>query len=209
MTIFSFHPVKAVTTGEGGAVLTNNKDLYEKLIMYRNHGITKRNFINEQEGDWYYEMQFLGYNYRITDVQAVLGITQLGKLNRFIKRRREIANLYNKFFRFNSYFNIPVEKKDSYLSYHLYSIRLKDGYKKNKKVIFSKMRKEGLGVQTHYIPVYLHPYYQTLGYKKGLCPVAEDFYQREISIPIYQSMTDKEVAYVVEKIFKVFERSEH
>ncbi|HMK53195.1 MAG TPA: UDP-4-amino-4,6-dideoxy-N-acetyl-beta-L-altrosamine transaminase [Methanobacteriaceae archaeon] len=205
MTVFSFHPVKHITTGEGGAVLTNDPEYYENLLMFRTHGITKKNFVNHPHGDWYYEMQFLGYNYRMTDIQAVLGVTQLKKLDGFVKRRREIAALYDEAFRDNSYIQTVKEKKDSFSSYHLYPILLKNPYHTQKKEIFDNLRKEGLGVQIHYIPVYLQPYYQRLGYKNGSCPVAEDFYQREISIPLYPAMTNDDVDYVIKTIFEVFE----
>ena len=205
LTVFSFHPVKHITTGEGGAVLTNNKEYYNKLIMFRSHGITKENLINEAEGDWSYEMQFLGYNYRLTDIQAALGLSQLAKLDTFISKRREIVRAYEKAFHDNPYFNIPVEKDYAYSSYHLYPIRLKDPYKENKKLLFNRFRELGLGVQVHYIPVYSQPYYQNLGYTKGLCPVAEDFYQREISLPVYPSMNDQNINYVIETIFETFQ----
>jgi UDP-4-amino-4,6-dideoxy-N-acetyl-beta-L-altrosamine transaminase len=207
LTVFSFHPVKHITTGEGGAVLTNRKDLYEKLLMFRNHGITKnsKHFVKKKEGDWYYEMQFLGFNYRMTDIQAVLGISQLKKLNKFVKKRREIAQTYNKLFNDNPYFNIPVEKNYAFHSYHLYPIRLKEPYESRKPEIFRKLRDKGLGVQVHYIPVYLHPYYQKLGYKKGECPVAEKFYRQEISLPLYPAMEDKDIYYVVSAVFEVME----
>jgi UDP-4-amino-4,6-dideoxy-N-acetyl-beta-L-altrosamine transaminase len=137
MTIFSFHPVKHIATGEGGAVTTNSKDHYEKLLMFRSHGITKDKLTDTPDGDWYYEMQFLGYNYRMTDIQAALGVSQLKKLDNFIKRRREIAGIYNNKFKDNPYFDIPPEKDYAYSSYHLYPIRLKDSYKDKKKEIFS------------------------------------------------------------------------
>ena len=205
-TVFSFHPVKHITTGEGGAVLTNDKEIYEKLLMFRNHGITKNSnkFLNKPDGDWYYEMQFLGYNYRMTDIQASLGISQLKKLDSFVKRRREIAKIYNEAFKDNPYFDTPVEKDYAFHSYHLYPIRLKDEYKEKKKEIFKDLRKEGIGVQVHYIPVYRQPFYQKLGYKKGLCPNAEDFYEREISIPIYPTMGDEDMDFVIQKVLKVF-----
>ncbi len=205
-TVFSFHPVKHITTGEGGAVLTNDKEIYEKLLMFRNHGITKDKdkFINQPDGDWYYEMQLLGYNYRMTDIQAALGISQLKKLDSFIEKRRNIAATYNEAFKDNPYFETPVEKDYAYHAYHLYPIRLKDEYKEKKQEIFSKFREEGIGVQVHYIPVYWHPYYQNLGYKKGLTPVAEDFYQREISLPIYPVMKDEDIEFVINKVWKVF-----
>lgn len=205
MSIFSFHPVKHITTGEGGAVLTNDEDYYEKLLMFRSHGITKNHFVNEPDGDWYYEMHYLGYNYRITDIQAVLGLSQLKKLDKFVERRRRIAKLYEAAFDSNPFFETIVEKDCCKSSYHLYSILIEDEYKDRKKEIFLKLREEGLGVQVHYIPVYLQPYYQKMGYKKGLCPVSEDFYQREISIPMYPTMDDEDVDYAIKKIFKVFE----
>jgi UDP-4-amino-4,6-dideoxy-N-acetyl-beta-L-altrosamine transaminase len=206
MTVLSFHPVKHITTGEGGAVLTNDQGYYEKLLLFRTHGITKRNFLRRPDGEWYYEMQFLGYNYRITDIQAALGISQLRKLNRFVERRRYIARIYNRAFDGNPYFDIPVEKSYAYHSYHLYPIRLKDGYKDRKELIFSNMRRSGLGVQVHYIPVYFQPYYRKLGLNSSACPVAEDFYQREISIPIYPAMSDRDVNYVIEKVIESFEQ---
>lgn len=212
MTILSFHPVKHITTGEGGAVLTNIKDYYEKLLMFRNHGITKdssrftvRN--SQFAGEWYYEMQLLGYNYRMTDIQAALGISQLEKLDSFVERRRSIAEYYYKALKNNPYFDIPVEKAYAYSSYHLYPIRLKDKYMDKKRDIFSKLREKGLGVQVHYIPVYLQPYYKDLGYKKGLCPVAEDFYQREISIPIYPSIKQIDIQNVEKSLFEVLDET--
>ncbi|RLE14811.1 UDP-4-amino-4,6-dideoxy-N-acetyl-beta-L-altrosamine transaminase [Candidatus Aerophobetes bacterium] len=206
MTVFSFHPVKSITTGEGGAVLTNNKEYYKKLIMFREHGVTKDQveFKKLPPGDWYYEMHLLGYNYRLTDIQCALGASQLKKLNKFIQRRREIAKIYGDAFRDNDFFELPEEKSYAKSSWHLYPVKLKDMYKDKKREIFAKLREEGLGVQVHYIPVYLQPYYQRLGYRKGICPNAEDFYQREISIPLYQSMSGEDIEYVVNTIFKVF-----
>ncbi|MCD6231209.1 UDP-4-amino-4,6-dideoxy-N-acetyl-beta-L-altrosamine transaminase [Candidatus Aerophobetes bacterium] len=215
MTIFSFHPVKSITTGEGGAVLTNNKKFYEKLLLFRNHGVTQNpdKFLNKDlvSGptshllpSWYYEMQLLGYNYRLTDIQCALGISQLKKLSKFIQRRREIAQIYQDAFKNNDFFDLPQEKDYAKSSWHLYPIKLKDKYKNKKREIFAKLRGKGLGVQVHYIPVYWQPYYQELGYKKGICPNAEDFYRREISIPLYPAMSDEEIEYVTRKIFEVF-----
>ncbi len=203
MTIFSFHPVKHITTGEGGAVLTNSHDYYERLLMFRSHGITKNNFINQPDGDWYYEMHFLGYNYRITDLQAALGISQLNKLDGFVKRRRKIADIYNAAFENNPYFNTITEKEGCESSYHLFPILLKDKFKDNKGEIFSKFREEGLGVQVHYIPVYLQPFYQKLGYQKESYPVSQDFYQKEISLPLYPAMSDDDVDHVIRTVFRV------
>ncbi|MDI6723952.1 MAG: UDP-4-amino-4,6-dideoxy-N-acetyl-beta-L-altrosamine transaminase [Methanobacterium sp.] len=204
MSIFSFHPVKHITTGEGGAVLTNDENYYQKLLMFRSHGVTKENYVNEPDGDWYYEMHYLGFNYRITDIQATLGLSQLKKLDKFIERRRKIAEMYNKAFENNPFFDTVTEKACCESSYHLFPIIIKDEYKDKKREIFMKLREEGLGVQVHYIPVYLQPYYHDLGYKRGSCPVSEDFYRREISIPMYPSMDNEDVDYAVDKIFKVF-----
>lgn len=204
MSIFSFHPVKHITTGEGGAVLTNSEEYYEKLLMFRSHGITKDHFVNKSDGDWYYEMHHLGFNYRITDMQAVLGLSQLEKLDKFVQRRREIAKIYDLAFEGNPYFKTIAEKDCCESSYHLYPILIEDEYLDKKKEIFSKLREEGLGVQVHYIPVYLQPYYQKLGYKKYSCPLSENFYHREISIPMYPTLSNDDLDFVVKKIFKVF-----
>jgi UDP-4-amino-4,6-dideoxy-N-acetyl-beta-L-altrosamine transaminase len=210
MTILSFHPVKHIATGEGGAVLTRNKLLYDNLLMFRSHGITKNrlDFIdsgNGDKGEWYYEMHLLGYNYRMTDIQAALGLSQLTKIERFIKARREIASLYNHAFQENPYFDIPAKREYGWPSYHLYTIRLKDHLVNKRRDIFARLREEGLGVQVLYIPVYLQPYYQKLGYKAGLCPVAEDFYNRAISIPIYHGMTSSDRDEVARKVLKVMD----
>jgi len=196
MTIFSFHPVKHITTGEGGAILTNRRDLHERLLLFRNHGIKKGR-------GWYYEMQELGFNYRITDIQCALGLSQLKKLNRFIKKRTKIVKIYNERLAGISSINLPPEKNYVRSSWHLYCVRLKDSKKRN--IVFERLRESGIGVQVHYIPVYWQPYYQRLGYKKGLCPNAEDFYQKEISIPLYESMSIREINCVVDKICKVFD----
>jgi UDP-4-amino-4,6-dideoxy-N-acetyl-beta-L-altrosamine transaminase len=202
LTVFSFHPVKNITTGEGGAVVTNSEDFYSKLRMFRNHGITKETFLNKSEGDWYYEMHCLGYNYRMTDIQAALGISQLKKVDSFVERRRAIAGIYDNAFRGNPNFDIPIEEALVHSSYHLYPIRLKDDLTERKRLIFSKLRECGLGVQVHYIPVYFHPHYQNLGYRKGTCPVAENFYRKELSIPLYPAMTKLDIDYVIEVILR-------
>ena len=210
MAVFSFHPVKSITTGEGGAILTNNEEMYNKLVMFRHHGVTKApDLLQDKSGSkkgWYYEMQYLGFNYRLTDIHSALGISQLKKLDRFIERRRQIVEIYGKAFRDNEFFNLPTQSDDVQSAWHLYPIRLKDRYKTRKPEIFALLRESGLGVQVHYIPVYLHPYYQQLGYKKGLCPNAEDFYERQISIPIYQSMSDEDVQYLIDTLIKVFKQ---
>jgi UDP-4-amino-4,6-dideoxy-L-N-acetyl-beta-L-altrosamine transaminase len=216
MTVFSFHPVKHITTGEGGAVLTNRSDYHEKLCLFRAHGITKdpskftiRNSQSEirnpdSYGDWYYEMQHLGFNYRMSDIHAALGMSQLRKIERFVSRRREIARQYASAFAGNSWFAIPPERSYARSSYHLYPIRLSNGYSKKRSKIFSALRDSGIGVQVHYIPIYLQPYYREMGYRQDLCPAAADFYQREISIPIYPAMDDAAAKTVIEAIERAF-----
>jgi len=203
MAMFSFHPVKHITTGEGGIIVTNDEEYYERLQLFRSHGITKNNLINEPHGDWYYEMQHLGYNYRITDIQCALGLSQLKKLDSFVKSRRKIAKTYDEIFEDNPYFDMILEKENCKSSYHLYPILLKDKFIKNKKEIFEKLRSKGLGVQVHYIPVYKQPYYQKLGFKNDLCPVCEEFYAKEISIPMYPTLTDEDIEFVKETLYKV------
>ena len=203
MAMFSFHPVKHITTGEGGIIVTNDEDYYERLQLFRSHGITKNNLVNESHGDWYYEMQELGFNYRITDIQCALGISQLKKLDSFVKSRRRIAKIYNEIFEDNPYFDVVVEKDDRESAYHLYPILLKDKFSNNKSEIFAKLRKEGLGVQVHYIPVYKQPYYQNLGFNNKLCPVCEEFYKKELSIPMYPTLNDDDIEFVKETLFKV------
>lgn len=204
MAMFSFHPVKHITTGEGGIIVTNDDEYYERLQIFRSHGITKNNLVNGSHGDWYYEMQELGFNYRITDIQCALGISQLKKLDSFVKSRRRIAKIYDGIFAENSYFDITMEKENRESAYHLYPILLKDKFVQHKKEIFSKLRQDGLGVQIHYIPVYKQPYYQKLGFNDNLCPVCEEFYKREMSIPMYPTLTNEDIEFVKEILFKVF-----
>jgi UDP-4-amino-4,6-dideoxy-N-acetyl-beta-L-altrosamine transaminase len=210
MAVFSFHPVKSITTGEGGAVLTNSEEYYERLVVFRQHGVTKADsaFVNKGEdtGQWYYEMQYLGYNYRLTDIQSALGLSQLRKLNRFVDKRAEIAAAYSQAFKDNPFFSLPAEKDSVKSAWHLYPVRLKDGHKDKKAEIFEQLRQKGIGVQVHYIPVPSQPYYQKLGYSAGLWPKAEDFYSREISIPLYPLMQDSDIRYVIKNVKEIFGR---
>lgn len=204
ITVFSFHPVKQMTTGEGGAAFTNNNQFYEKMMMFRTHGITKerKKFVGRRknEGGWFYEMRFLGFNYRMTEIQAALGRAQLRKLDAFIEKRRQIAHFYDKAFAKNKYFDTICESARAMNSYHLYPILLTKKFKKMKKHVYDYLINHALGVQVHYIPVYWHPYYQKLGYKKGICPAAEDFYQKEISLPMFVSLTNNDLRYVVKTV---------
>ena len=204
MAVFSFHPVKSITTGEGGAVLTNRQDLYESLLLLRNHGITKNpdrfiNFSPLTDGPWYYEMLELGFNYRITDFQCALGINQLRKLGKFLQRRREIANFYNKELSKIGKVILPAERPYVKSSWHLYYIRLKDTAKR--KQIFEELRECEIGVQVHYIPLHLHPYYKNkFGFQKKDFPVAEQYYSSALSLPIFPRMTDREIEKVINSL---------
>lgn len=206
MTTFSFHPVKTVTGGEGGAILTNNKDYYEKLMLYRTHGITRdpKQMVNPTGEAWYYEQIDLGYNYRITDFQAALVLSQLGKLDKFSSRRKEIVSRYNEAFGKMPEIFVQEEIPESDSTRHLYIIRLNlEMLKATRKQIFEALYAENICCNVHYIPVYYHPYYQKLGYKKGLCPKAEKLYEEMLSIPLYYSMTDKDVEDVIAGVKKV------
>jgi UDP-4-amino-4,6-dideoxy-N-acetyl-beta-L-altrosamine transaminase len=205
LTIFSFHPVKHITTGEGGMALTNNKNYYEKLILFRSHGITKDpKKMQKNEGDWYYEMHYLGYNYRLTDFQCALGISQFKKLGKFIKRRREIVKKYNEAFRNIKEIFTPYEKRDVRSAYHIYVIQLNlERLKVGRTKIFDALRAENIGVHVHYIPVHLHPYYQEqFGYKKGDFPIAEKYYKRALTLPLFPKMQDDDVNDVIDAVKK-------
>jgi len=197
MTILSFHPVKHITTGEGGAILTNRKDLYQKLLLFRSHGITKeKEKMTKFEGPWHYEMHELGFNYRLTDIQCSLGISQLNKIEKFIDRRRELVKIYNEELSEIEKIVLPLEKPYIKSSWHIYYIRLKDFNKR--KFIFEKLQDYKIGVQVHYIPVHLQPYYQkNLDYKAGDFPKAEEYYKSTITLPLYPKMTNKEIKYVI------------
>lgn len=205
MTEFSFHPVKPVTTGEGGMVVTNDKDLYEKMMLFRTHGITRDiKFMNENHGPWYYEQVELGYNYRITDLQCALGISQMDKIDNFISRRREIVKKYNEAFKDIKELEIPYEPEYSNSGWHLYIIRVvEENLNATRKEVFEALIAENIGVNVHYIPVYLHPYYKNLGYRSGTCKNAEELYKKMISLPIHPSMSDNDVEDVVNALNKV------
>ena len=220
VTILSFHPVKHVTTGEGGMVLTNSEEYYKKLSLFRTHGITRDSKeLLENQGAWYYEMQDLGYNYRITDMQCALGITQMNKLNRSIYKRNQIAKFYEEKLKDIEWLKLPLgyfskdwleeekykdlkEKPENINSYHLFPILLENT--EERKRFFDYMRENNIFVQVHYIPLHLMPYYRKkFGFKKGDFPVAENYYSREVSLPMYPTLTKEELEYII-KVIKEF-----
>lgn len=200
MTILSFHAVKHITTGEGGIVLTNKKYFYDKLIMFRSHGITRdRNLLKDKSNrEWFYEMHFLGFNYRLTDVQCALGISQMEKLDRFVKRRREIAYFYKEAFSNMEEVRCLDEKEYVKSSGHIFPIRIKN----HRDNIFKILKADDIGVNIHYIPIYLHPYYKKLGYREGLCPKAEKYYKEAITLPLYPAMSNGQLKAVVNSVKK-------
>ncbi|MED1642038.1 UDP-4-amino-4,6-dideoxy-N-acetyl-beta-L-altrosamine transaminase [Brevibacillus agri] len=209
MTMFSFHPVKPLTTGEGGIIVTNNLEYYEKLVLFRSHGITRNKiyFVEKNEGAWYYEMQELGYNYRMTDIQATLGLSQLNRLDSFMAKRNKIAEVYDQAFASWEKRNILKRPKVSEMAksgWHLYIIQLNlDNLQVGRDEIFNALRAENIGVNVHYMPVYLHPYYQRLGYNKGLCPVAEKLFESFITLPIFPKMSQEDIESVITAMSKV------
>ena len=206
LTTFSFHPVKTVTAGEGGAVLTNDEAFYKKLLLFRSHGITRNeNWMSgKSEGGWYYEQMELGMNYRMTDIQAALLGSQLDRLETFAKRRREIVRMYDEAFQEMPEIIVQKEIPQSDTVRHLYLLRLNpERLKAGRKEIFDALTAENIGCNVHYIPVYYFPYYQKLGYPKGLCPHAEALYENLITIPLYSEMENEEVQKVIKAVKKV------
>ncbi|MDW7662161.1 MAG: UDP-4-amino-4,6-dideoxy-N-acetyl-beta-L-altrosamine transaminase [Bacillota bacterium] len=205
MVEFSFHPVKPITTAEGGIVTTNSEELYKKMMIFRTHGITRdQDMMNENHGPWYYEQHFLGYNYRLTDVQSALGTSQMHKIDEFITRRREIVKQYNNAFISLKEIIIPIEEDFSKSGCHIYVIKIRpELLTVTRKEIFEALQAENIGVNVHYLPVYMHPYYKGLGYKKGLCPNAEELYENMITLPLFPSMNDEDVKDVIEAVNKV------
>lgn len=205
MTVFSFHPVKIVTTGEGGIVLTNNKELYEKLKLYRSHGITRDSDLMTQEADgpWYYQQIELGFNYRMTDMQAALGCSQMDSLDEFVARRRYLVKRYNEKLK-GLPLRIPYQDEATNPSWHIYIIRVDfTKVKLSKKEIFARMRDRGIVLNLHYIPVHTQPYYQKLGFQKGDFPVSEKYYEEAITLPLYYDLTDEQQDEVIEALKEV------
>jgi len=197
-SIFSFHPVKHLTTAEGGAITTNSKEIYDKLLSLRAHGMVK----TPEMKPWEYEMQYLGYNYRITDIQCALGISQLSKLNTFIERRIEIAKRYDDAFE-NSIIK-PLYTYDEKSSYHLYVVQVDfANLNISKEELFLLMREKNIGLQLHYIPINKQPYYKSLGYGDEETPIMDNYYQKCFSLPMYPSLSDEEQTYVINTLFEV------
>jgi UDP-4-amino-4,6-dideoxy-N-acetyl-beta-L-altrosamine transaminase len=200
ITVFSFHPVKIVTTGEGGAALTNDDQLAEKMALYRGHGITRdQNMMTEpSHGSWYYQQIELGYNYRMTDIQAALGISQMHRLSEFVSKRHQIALRYNVLLE-GLPVEVPFQLDDTYSGLHLYVIRLKlDDIQRSHKHIFEGLREKGIGVNVHYIPVHLQPHYSAMGFQLGDFPESEKYYSEAISLPMYPNLSEDDQDRVIE-----------
>ena len=197
LSVFSFHPVKHIACGEGGMITTNNKTLYDKLLLYRSHGITKEPAkMQENHGGWYYEMQELGYNYRLTDVQAALGLSQLEAAASKLQRRREIALYYDNAFKETSIDTSIGQYREGH-AYHLYVIK-----SKHRKKLYDKLQDHGILAQVHYVPVHMQPYYQALGYKKGDFPLAEAYYEECLSLPMFPGLTKEEQDFVIKTVLQ-------
>ncbi|WP_315374774.1 UDP-4-amino-4,6-dideoxy-N-acetyl-beta-L-altrosamine transaminase [uncultured Selenomonas sp.] len=199
MTVFSFHPVKIITTGEGGMVLTNNKELYEKLVLYRSHGITRDpdKMTHAADGAWYYQQIFLGYNYRMTDIQAALGCSQMEHLDDFVERRRTLAQQYDALLK-GLPLVTPYVMDGTVPSWHIYIVRMNcRQIKKSKQQIFVEMKERGIALNLHYIPVHRQPYYEKLGFRQGDFPHSEKYYEEAFTLPLYYSLTDAEQEQIV------------
>ncbi len=207
ITVFSFHPVKIITTAEGGMALTNSKELFEKMNLLRSHGITRdpEQMTHPADGPWYYQQIDLGFNYRMTDLQAALGISQMQRLDTYVARRHELAKRYNQLLQ-----GLPVitpwQHPDSYSGLHLYVIRLQlDKIKKTHRQVFEGLREEGIAVNLHYIPVHTQPYYQRMGFKQGDFPNAERYYDDAISLPMFQTLANAQQDQIIVKLNKVLD----
>tara|TARA_B100000965_G_scaffold350585_2_gene324578 strand:- start:4201 stop:5364 length:1164 start_codon:yes stop_codon:yes gene_type:complete len=203
IAVFSFHPVKIITTGEGGAITTNNREIFKKIEMLRTHGVTRNKSLmkNKPDGDWYYEQLILGFNYRITDIQAALGLSQIKRLKEFIQKRNHIAKNYNKLLK-NKKLILPAISADCLSAFHLYVIRIKSNNKDIRKKIFDFLRLEGIGVNIHYMPVYKQPFYEDKFASNYSLKNAENYYSSAISIPMYPKLTQLEQKKVANKILE-------
>ena len=202
ITCFSFHPVKNITTCEGGMMITNNENYFKRAKSFRSHGVSRDYVTREKANSHYYEMNDLGFNYRIPDVLCALGISQMNKIDMFIKRRNEIADFYNLNLKDNE--NITLLKNYYYNAYHIYVIKLRiHNLSKSRDNIFKELKEAKIGVNVHYMPIYLHPYYQSIGYNRGLCPVSEIVYECIITLPCFPLLKDEELNYICNKINEI------
>lgn len=200
MTTFSFHPVKPITTGEGGMIVTNDENFYKRLCLFRSHGITRdESLMTRNEGPWFYQQLELGYNYRMTDIQCALGCSQMKKLDRFLSLRRELVKRYDEAFRSCEDIVIPYQLPETNSGWHLYIIQVPNC---DRKKVFEELKAEGIGVNVHYIPVYYHPYYQEHGYHDVHCSNAEEVYSHIISLPLYPGLTLEQQDEVIAKVKK-------
>lgn len=201
ITVFSFHPVKIITSAEGGMAVTNNQSYYAHMQRLRSHGITRdsNEMSHPPDGPWYYQQIELGFNYRLTDIQAALGLSQMSRLDEFVIRRQQIAKRYNELLK-DLDVVLPFQADFNYSSFHLYVIRVKNTNKINRKELFERLRVNGIMVNVHYIPVYHHPFYKAFGYSKEDFPEAEKYYAEAISIPIYYGLKDDQMDFIIEKI---------
>lgn len=211
MTAFSFHPLKHITTGEGGCITTKDKALYDKLLMLRNHGITKnQGLLSRAKRDpWYYEMRSLGFNYRLSDIHCALGISQLSRLDKMVKRRQDVALLYDGLFD-DANGVIPQRRLDNFKnSFHLYAVQIDyKGCGINRTKLINFLKNNGIGTQVHYIPVYHHPYYQNhFDIRPGYCPSAELYYSRTLSLPLFADIKDKIVIEIVKRLFEILNKN--
>lgn len=198
MTTFSFHPVKPITTGEGGMIVTDNEEFYKRMVLFRSHGITRDDsMMTRNDGPWFYQQFDLGYNYRITDIQCALGCSQMKKLDRFLARRKEIVARYNEAFADCDNIITPYQLSDTESGWHLYIVQVKNC---DRRQVFENMREKGIGVNVHYIPVYMHPYYQEHGYENVHCANAEEIYSHIISLPLYPGLTFEQQDYVIDTL---------
>ena len=208
ITVFSFHPVKIITTAEGGAAVTNNQSLFEKMSLLRSHGITREpaRMENEAHGDWYYEQIDLGFNYRMTELQAALGVSQMQRIDHFIAQRHHLADRYDQLLRLLP-ITLPFQLENTYSGRHLYVIRLElSSISISHEEVFNELRKRGIGVNLHYIPVHIQPYYERLGFNKGDFPEAECYYREAISLPLFHSMSEQQQDCVISALTDILKK---